>query len=58
VVAAFLMLAFSRFAFNRKTNHHFNKNLDAQSGSAETVSRNSGIEGTKFIGLNRPFFDF
>jgi hypothetical protein len=52
------MPAFSRFALNRKTNHHFNKNLDAQRGFIGTDSRNSEIEGTKFIGLNRPFFDF
>ena len=58
VGVAFLPLAFGRLAFNPKTNHHFNKNLDAQRGSAESVSRNSGNEGTKFIGLNRSFFNF
>ena len=58
LVATFLCLAFGRFAFERKTNHHFNKNLDAQRGFIQTDFRNSGIEGTKFIGLIRPFSNF
>jgi len=49
VVLTFLSLALPHFAFKRKIDHHFNKNLDAQSGSTSKFSRNSGIEGTQFI---------
>ena len=58
VVLTDLSLALPHFAFKRKTDHHFNKNLDAQSGSTSKFSRNSGIEGTKFIDLNRDFLLF
>ena len=58
LVTAFLSLVLPHFAFKRKTEHHFNKNLDARSGSTSNFSRNSGTEGTKFIDLNRDFLLF
>ena len=58
VEASSFALAFVRFAFKRKTDHHFNKNLDAQRCTALKFSRISKIEGTKFIDLNRDFLNF
>ena len=57
-VTLFDALSFVRFAFKRKTDHHFNKNLEDLGCSTSKFSRNSGIEGTKFIDLNWDFLLF
>ena len=57
-VTLFKALPFVHFSFKLNTDHHFNKNMDAQRCSTLKFSRNSGIEGTKFIDLNRDFLLF
>ncbi len=57
-VTLFKALPFVHFSFKLNTDHHFNKNLEDLGCSTSKFSRNSGIEGTKFIGLNRDFLLF
>ena len=57
-VTLFDALSFVYLSFKLKTDHHFNKNLEDLGCSTLKFSRNSGIEGTKFIDLNRDFLLF